>query len=197
MTILSVLRKGDTRFMPLLLQKVHDVLPTLANPMLQSVPDTPELCGDMDIFDGFGNAGMAAPTNFGMQSRPDYKLENHNVSYDKRVDDSSSPATDHSDAQPFSPPSIIPSPMDYPGMSEYAGYPGMSQGMEFKTEFDATNMGVRRPPLRSDSNSSYGMQQHQHQHQHPRSVPEFQHIQHGRTAGGPMCMNGMNNLPFR
>lgn len=48
--------------MPLLLSKVHEVLPKLANPMLQNVPDSvaSNVC-NVDIFDGFGNAGMAQP----------------------------------------------------------------------------------------------------------------------------------------
>lgn len=62
LNILSMLRNGDHRFMPLLLIKVHEVLPKLANPMLQNVPDSVanNAC-NVDIFDGFGNAGMAQP----------------------------------------------------------------------------------------------------------------------------------------
>lgn len=49
--------------MPLLLSKIHEVLPKLVDPMLQSVPDSVanNLC-NVDIFDGFGNAGMGQPT---------------------------------------------------------------------------------------------------------------------------------------
>lgn len=63
LNILSMLRNGDHRFMPLLLSKVHEVLPKLANPMLQNVPDSVanNACNNVDIFDGFGNAGMAQP----------------------------------------------------------------------------------------------------------------------------------------
>lgn len=62
LNILSMLRNGDHRFMPLLLSKVHDVLPKLANPMLQNAPENVanNVC-NVDIFDGFGNAGMAQP----------------------------------------------------------------------------------------------------------------------------------------
>lgn len=60
LNILSMLRNGDSRFMPLLLSKLQEVLPKLANPMLQSVPDSVanNMC-NVDIFDGFGNAGMS------------------------------------------------------------------------------------------------------------------------------------------
>lgn len=49
--------------MPLLLSKVHEVLPKLVDPVLQNVPDSVanNLC-NVDIFDGFGNAGMGQPT---------------------------------------------------------------------------------------------------------------------------------------
>lgn len=63
LNILSMLRNGDSRFMPLLLSKVQEVLPKLVNPMLQNVPDSVanNMC-NVDIFDGFGNAGMAQPS---------------------------------------------------------------------------------------------------------------------------------------
>lgn len=48
--------------MPLLLNKAHEVLPKLVNPMLQNVPDSVAMNAcNVDIFDGFGNGGMAQP----------------------------------------------------------------------------------------------------------------------------------------
>lgn len=63
LSLLSSLRNGDNRFLPLLLQKVHDVLPRLVNPMLQVVPENAasQMAANVDIFDGFGNAGMGVP----------------------------------------------------------------------------------------------------------------------------------------
>lgn len=62
LNILSMLRNGDHRFMPLLLNKAHEVLPKLVNPVLQSVPDSVAMDAcNVDIFDGFGNGGMAQP----------------------------------------------------------------------------------------------------------------------------------------
>ncbi|KAI2621023.1 fungal-specific transcription factor domain-containing protein [Hypomontagnella submonticulosa] len=58
--LLSVLRNGDHHFLPLLLNKVHDILPRLANPILQRAPEN-ACMQNIDIFDGFGNAGMAQP----------------------------------------------------------------------------------------------------------------------------------------
>lgn len=63
LNVLTVIRTGDLRFLPLLLRKVTDVLPKLTNPMLQSAPENAPIC-NIDIFDGFGNAGMAQPPVF-------------------------------------------------------------------------------------------------------------------------------------
>ncbi|KAM7218279.1 hypothetical protein V8F06_006342 [Rhypophila decipiens] len=63
LNVLTVIRTGDLRFLPLLLRKVTDVLPKLANPMLQNAPENAPVL-NIDIFDGFGNAGMAQPPMF-------------------------------------------------------------------------------------------------------------------------------------
>lgn len=58
--MLSLLRSGNHRFMPLLLTKAHDVLPKVISPMLQNVPESISMNAcNVDIFDGFGNGGMA------------------------------------------------------------------------------------------------------------------------------------------
>lgn len=56
--ILGMLRHSHWHYLPLLLTKVAEVLPRLTNPIL---PNAPENCqmASIDIFDGFGNAGMA------------------------------------------------------------------------------------------------------------------------------------------
>lgn len=73
LSLLSSLRHGDNRFLPLLLQKVHEVLPRLVNPMLQTVPETPvsQMAANVDIFDGFGNAGIVP-----FQGQQHQKFEN-------------------------------------------------------------------------------------------------------------------------
>ena len=146
MTLLSVLRNGDNRFLPLLLAKVHDVLPSLANPMLQTVPDTPAasaMC-EVDIFDGFGNAGMGVPSNFPgpnvhqevhhefkIEDQPNsFSLPNQNLaSFDKRIEELSSPiscAPENGDNSPFATPTTILSSMEFPGIDDYGAFPGLS-----------------------------------------------------------------------
>lgn len=60
LSIIAITRNGDYRFLPLVLSKVTEVLPKLVNPMLQNAPENVAMA-NIDIFDGFGNAGMAQP----------------------------------------------------------------------------------------------------------------------------------------
>jgi len=261
MTLLSVLRDGDNRFLPLLLAKVNDVLPRLVNPMLQTVPDTPAMCADVDIFDGFGSGGIGVPSNFpgyngNGTSGGEFKVEpdndfNRTVSgippFDKRIEELGSPSTGEETVNsPFTSPPIIGSPMEFPGLGEYGGFPDLSSPMPtpsisnpnmsnpqlgnygegvgggghqnqitFKQEFNPSNgllgsnsrqgnpmEGVRRPPIRQSSSSSFGLM--------PRSVPDQFGVinQLGRVnsndggesvdvgMGGNMNGNG-GDLPFR
>ncbi|KFY38984.1 hypothetical protein V494_04140, partial [Pseudogymnoascus sp. VKM F-4513 (FW-928)] len=72
--LLSSLRNGDTRFRPLLIAKIHDILPRLVTPMLQTIPEPSSGMGPggVDIFDGFGNAGMGVPTSLPQQQQPQH-----------------------------------------------------------------------------------------------------------------------------
>lgn len=150
MTLLSVLRNGDNRFLPLLLAKVNDVLPRLVNPMLQSVPDTPTtMCADVDIFDGFGSNGIGVPSNFpgyngNGTSGGDFKVEpdtdsNRNTvatmpAYDKRIEELGSPSTGEEIVHsPFTSPPIIQSPMGFPGLDNYGSFPDLSSPMPTPT----------------------------------------------------------------
>lgn len=156
-TLLSALRNGDTRFLPLLLSKVHDVLPSLVNPMLQTVPDTP-MCSDVDIFDGFGNAGMGIPSGSyaGNHSStvPAFKIDIPGPGpFNKRIEELSSPSIESAhDNTPFT-PATVNSSMEFPGIAEYTGYQEMNannlnpnyegarQQEYIKREFDHSPMG--------------------------------------------------------
>ncbi|OAQ97338.1 hypothetical protein LLEC1_04991 [Akanthomyces lecanii] len=60
LTSVGLARNGEHRFLPLLLSKLSDILPRTINPMLQNAPENVNMAA-VDIFDGFGNAGMAQP----------------------------------------------------------------------------------------------------------------------------------------
>jgi hypothetical protein len=208
MTLLSVLRNGDHRFLPLLLSKVHDVLPTLVNPMLQNVPDTPanNMCAEVDIFDGFGAfaSGVSGYLPNTSSSQPEYKIETSGIPFDHRIEEISSPIhRENGDNSPFSPAIISPT-VEYPGLDGYNPFPdlngqGMGNGYEsvggrqvdFKIDFEGSlGLGsngptpIRRPPLRQGSGSSYGLPSPGGV-QIPRSVPEqFHHPALQRTTSG-------------
>jgi hypothetical protein len=157
LTLLSTLRNGDSRFLPLLLSKVHDVLPRLASPMLQTVPEPNPACGinpNIDIFDGFGNAGMGVPS-----SLP--------VHFDtKRIEELSSPSdsSQERDNAPFTTPPIMQSSMEYPGLADYNSFPDLSAGLNNHGHSQGP---MPQMPMRQNSISApYTMI--------PRSVAEFQ-----------------------
>ncbi|PQE32707.1 C6 zinc finger protein [Rutstroemia sp. NJR-2017a WRK4] len=196
MTLFSILRNGDHRFLPLLLNKVHDVLPSLANPMLQTVPEHPPICAEVDIFDGFGNTGLSVPpsynNNIATSGPTDFKMENQSLApFDKRVEGLSSPsAIDSAETTPYTSPPIMGSGMEFSGFSDYGGFSDLNHGLDFKREFEPNHgmVGtVRRPPIRQGSGSSYGI---------PRSVPEYHHF--ARTgSGGEEMGHGLGDMGFR
>ena len=228
--------------------------------MLQTVPDTPANLCDVDIFDGFGNAGIGVPSQFpgyNGDGTSGFKVENDNdfasrphaeiPAYDKRIEDLSSPngSSENAANTPYTSPPIMQSPMEFPGLSEYGSFQdlsspqpmgssnnmgqynhnsnfgegigggGMLRNPEFKRDFNNTmqslrgnhgagmmrnGMDVRRPPLRQNSGSSYGMV--------PRSVPDanaYQHLQRldsgsdgiGLGMGMNLGMGGQGDMPFR
>jgi len=126
LTLLSVLRNGDHRFLPLLLAKVHDVLPTLVTPMLQTVPDTPasNMCAEVDIFGGYPAINLSPFQGVPSSSASDFKLASQQSDFKMespgglRLDEMSSPTEGES---PFTSPPIIQSQMEYP-LGEYGNF---------------------------------------------------------------------------
>src|ERR1700733_5829861 len=62
LNIVAVLRNGLNQYLPLLFSKLHDVIPRLANPMLQDAPEDVPL-SKMDLFDDFS---VSEPTQLAM-----------------------------------------------------------------------------------------------------------------------------------
>ncbi|KAH8685208.1 hypothetical protein BGZ61DRAFT_356150 [Ilyonectria robusta] len=84
LSIVAITRNGDYRFLPLLLSKVTEILPRLANPMLQNAPENSNIA-NIDIFDGFGNAGMAQPPpQMQMSMEPEYNQKYAVDEYEKK-----------------------------------------------------------------------------------------------------------------
>ncbi|KAF5018830.1 hypothetical protein F66182_9194 [Fusarium sp. NRRL 66182] len=79
LSIVEAIQNGDCRFVLVLLSKVTEILPRIVNPMLQNAPENTQFKLADDIFDGFGNAGMAQmPIDDYNQSLPmdDYEPAN-------------------------------------------------------------------------------------------------------------------------
>ncbi|RFU76345.1 c6 zinc finger domain containing [Trichoderma arundinaceum] len=162
-TIVAASRNGDYRFLPLLMSKVSDVLPRLANPMLQNVPETAALA-NVDIFDGFGNAGMAQPPQMQMMDT-DYDRKFSVEEYEKKyaMEMNGSPSESHTNSNAGSTP---PGPRQ---QSEMAGSfvsspPMMSPTMEYPHGIN----GYACTPMSEMVMSPIG--------NHPPPPPQHQHI---------------------
>ncbi|KAI1774262.1 fungal-specific transcription factor domain-containing protein [Hypoxylon cercidicola] len=151
--LLSVLRSGDHHFLPLLLNKVHDILPRLANPLLQRAPEN-ACMQNMDIFDGFGNNGMAQPM------MTDFKTEPYTPGSMQHIQDIGTDSN-HSNSgddmkSPFpvgsSPPMMSPG-VDYHG-SDFNSIPDIISPIGPPSQHTLSQPGPLNP------------QQPHHQHQH-------------------------------
>ncbi len=118
--------------------------------MLQTVPETANNCvldHNIDIFDGFGNAGMGVPSSLPVQ-------------FDKRIEDVGTENSQDRDNTPFTSPPIMQSPMEFTAMSHY-NFPDLGVGMNGQP--------LPTMPLRHNSTSNgFAV---------VRNVPEFRHLQ--------------------
>lgn len=165
LNILSVLRSGDYRFVPLLLSKVNEVLPKLANPMLQNVPDNvaTNAC-NIDIFDGFGNAGMAQPPVL----MDEYEKKYNPHMDDLPVDSASSQGGSSTSNNEMNSPFISSPPVISPG-GEYAhGLPDNS--------YNPISGIMMNPSHNGQAPPSNPPQTPHSQHQHHPSIPAMQNI---------------------
>jgi hypothetical protein len=155
--ILSSLRNGDHHFLPLLLDKVHDVLPRLANPMLQRTPDNACL-QNIDIFDGFGNGGMAQPPMLSEFKAEPYTPNGVSHLQDIPPIDSASSSAGSDMKSPFplasSPPIMSPNG-EFATGNEYNSIPEML----------VSQMGQSQHASVAQPSSTMGSQQPHHQHQ--------------------------------
>lgn len=171
--LLSTLRSGEHHFLPLLLHKTHELLPRLVDPSLQRAPENS--CGlnmNIDIFDGFGNAGMAqAPMMNDFKSEPFTPAQASRM--DDMIPDSSSSNGTGDMKSPFpmvsSPAILSPGGMEYPHIGDYS------------------TMNDMMSPMGQNPSSSLRQQngissQHGHQQQHmPQHPQQHAHQHHNLT----------------
>jgi hypothetical protein len=196
--ILNALRSGDHHFMPLLLNKVHDILPRLVNPMLQRMPDN---LVNIDIFDGFGNAGMAQPPIMSDFKQESFKSEPFTPAPVQRVDEivtessSSNGGASNADLNsPFpmtSPPSVVSPAMEYPQQHHLGDFNPMSEMMMGSmNQSSQTNM--------SGQTGSIGQQQHLGYHaqritSNPTMHNQMHNGSHGQMSHNSLAMHQQNH----
>lgn len=140
--------------------------------MLQTVPEpVPNKYGldpNMDIFDGFGNAGMGVAST----------LPQHTHYDAKRIEEiaTSSGENNNNSNPPFTSPPIMPTAMEYPGLAQYTGFPDLTVGMQPHPQQDPHQNGLgvqarmaRGVPMRQNSTSSAF-------NVISRSVPEYHNL---------------------
>ncbi|KAM0479576.1 hypothetical protein ACHAPX_004793 [Trichoderma viride] len=166
--IVAASRNGDYRFLPLLMSKVSEVLPRLANPMLQNAPETAPMA-NVDIFDGFGNAGMAQPPHMQMPALDEYERKFSVEEYEKKyaLDMTGNTPDSHATSNPGNTPPVARQPSEI--ANSFVGSPPMmSPGLEFTphgvyaaptpmSEMVMSPMTTHPPP----------QQHHQHMNQQP------------------------------
>ncbi|EXK43441.1 hypothetical protein FOMG_02398 [Fusarium oxysporum f. sp. melonis 26406] len=136
LNILNVTRNGDYRFLPLLLSKVTEIIPRAANPMLQNAPDNSQLrMASMDIFDGFGTAGIAQmPVDKYNQNPP---LDDYETKYQLDLGDNMPDSIPNSNASNGTPPGTQPG--NEMNTSFVSSSSVMSPGMEYPHNMDGFN----------------------------------------------------------
>lgn len=172
LSIVAMSRTGDHRFLPLLLNKMHEILPRVIDPMLKDAPENPTMA-NIDIFDGFGNAGMAQPPpqmQLSINTDFDHKLSVEE--YDKMYNMEMTGGTPESNSTSNGgPPSVNQPSSDMNG--SFVGSPAvMSPGMEYPSgmgNFGCTPMSeMVMSPLGHQTNP---LSQPQHQDQQQQQQP--------------------------
>jgi hypothetical protein len=193
LNIVTVLRNGDYRFVPLLISKLNETLPKLASPMLQNVPETVAIKScNMDIFDGFGNAGMAQPPVMMDDYEKKYTPCMDDTAIDSGSSQGGSASSHHELNSPFmsSPPATSPGG-DYPRNLAENNYGSMS-GMIMNPMGASSSMNGQPPAPNPPPQTSRTHAQHQ-----PRqSISSMQninpHMQHDMQQH-PMGGNPLDN----
>lgn len=192
LSIVAMSRNGDHRFLPLLLNKMHEILPRVINPMLQNPPENPNLA-NMDIFDGFGNAGMAQPPQMQLSINTDYDQKFSVEEYDKQYQMEMAGGTPESNSTSNGPASVKQQGSDM--NNSFVSSPGiMSPGMEYPSgmsNFGCTPMSeMVMSPLGHQTNP-LGQPQHQEQQHASQHMGSQQQMNHGHEAMGQHHMGGM------
>lgn len=174
LNILGALRHGTYQFMPLLFAKVSEILPRLTNPMLQCAPENCNMA-NIDIFDGFGSAGMAQPPQMQMQMDADFDRKFSVAEYEKYSEMNGNTSDSGSaNAQNGQISNNSGSDMNSPfGSSPSVMSPGIEFPRHDMNSFCTPIQEMVMSPLGAGPNASMNGQQ-----QHPQHPQHQQHQQH-------------------
>ncbi|KAJ1329262.1 oligo-1,6-glucosidase [Microdochium nivale] len=201
--LVSTLRSGEHHFLPLLLHKTHELLPRLVDPSLQRAPENS--CGlnmNIDIFDGFGNAGMAqAPMMTDFKSEPFTPAQAPRM--DDMIPDSSSSNGTGDMKSPFpmvsSPAILSPSGMEYPHIGDYSTINDMMSPMgQNPTSSLRQHNGISSQHGHQQQHMPQHQQQHTHQHHSltPQTAPQTNISSHmqANQQSQPSNLNQQQNV---
>jgi hypothetical protein len=203
------LRQNEYHYLPLLLSKASEVLPSLADPRLKNAPENTNFVAmnaNFDMFDGFGTAGLP---QLPMQMSQEMSIESPGFGIDQKYSaDEYDKQFMETNGSPESGGFSNPSSGTPPGVQQPADMntsfnssPGlMSPGMEYPNNMNNMNNFASTPladmvqsPLGNPGQSN-PMNQLQNQHQLPNQ--HQQHLPNGDPMGYHMgsIPNGMYNM---
>lgn len=214
--MVGALRNGDERFMPLLFHMVSEALPRLISPLLQNAPETVAAnLANMDLFDGFGSAGMAQPgagqMGFGMEEEfggggAPPGVEEYERKYSPESSGNSSGNGMQQGTSPeMGPPSFATSPgivspgVEFQGgMGEFGGFPevmmGRMQGGMMQGQCQSpAGLGVNAQAM-AGRPQQMGPPQHQQQ-QHQQQQMANQQMMRGKGVPPGQGVHGMHVPP--
>jgi hypothetical protein len=199
LNMVALSRNGDHRFLPVLVSKVAELLPKMVNPMLQNPPENPNMA-NIDIFDGFGNAGMAQPPpQMQMNMEQDYDRKFSVEEYDKKYAMEMNGATPESQTNSNTSPSAQTGTQQSSEMSNsFVSSPGIvSPGMDYSSNMNGfactpmTEMVIS--PMGPPGHSTHITAQHQ-AHAQPQPQPQQQqHLPQGHDGMNQHHMSGMHS----
>jgi hypothetical protein len=213
LNIVAMSRNGDHRFLPLLMSKVTEVLPRLINPMLQNAPENSNLA-NVDIFDGFGNAGMAQPPQQQQSQQMSMQMDNDYDQYESKynIEMGGTPESASNSNNSHGTPQVAQQANSEMNGSFVGSPPIMSPAIEYQhgmNNFACTPMNeMVMSPLgnqQNPMNAAHG-QQHQHMaaqqmnHGH-EGIGQQQHHMNGvaqqgmRSQVNTAAMGNMNSFP--
>lgn len=198
LNVVGVLRHGNHHLLPLLFSKINDVLPRLTNPMLQNAPENCSL-GNVDIFDGFGNAGMAQPpSSMHMQMDAEYDRKFSVAEYEDYSDMNGMGSGSDSATGSTGPsmPAATSSDMNSPFAVSSPSV--MSPGMEFSRQ-ELNNfcnpMQEMVNPMSSNMNGMNSQQGQHQQHQRSHHMLQSQYMSQQATQPTLRQHHDHNGLP--